>query len=85
MLLSVTVRRLLLDRIEATVYSWTVSGDSKNAAMHVHVAAFPYLLLLCLVGDPEDPVVIWNKLADQFEKKMGQQGWICATNCTRWD
>ena len=42
-LLSATVRRLLLDRIEATIYSWTVSGDSKNAAMHVHVAAFPYL------------------------------------------
>ena len=42
-LLSATVRRLLLDRIEATIYSWTVSGDSKNAAMHAHVAAFPYL------------------------------------------
>lgn len=26
--------------------------------------------LLCLVGDPEDPVVVWKKLADQFEKKM---------------
>ena len=26
--------------------------------------------LLCLIGDPEDPVVIWKKLADQFEKKM---------------
>ena len=26
--------------------------------------------LLCLAGDPEDPVVIWKKLADQFEKKM---------------
>jgi len=42
-LLSDTVRRLLLDGIEATIYSWTVSGDSKNAAMHAHVAAFPYL------------------------------------------
>lgn len=28
------------------------------------------VLLLCLVGDPEDPVVVWKKLADQFEKKM---------------
>ena len=42
-LLSATVRRLLLDRIEATVYSWTVSGDSKNATMHAHVAASTYL------------------------------------------
>ena len=25
--------------------------------------------LLYLVGDPEDPVVVWKKLADQFEKK----------------
>ena len=32
-----------MDRIEATIYSWTVSGDSKNAAMHAYVAAFPYL------------------------------------------
>ena len=43
LLLSAMVRRLLLDRIEATVYSSTVSGDSKKAAMHVHVATFPYL------------------------------------------
>ena len=42
-LLSAMVRRLLLDRIEATIYSWTVSRDSRNAAMHAHVAAFPYL------------------------------------------
>ena len=42
-LLSVMVRRLLPDKTEATIYSWTVSGDSKNAAMHAHVAAFPYL------------------------------------------
>jgi len=39
-LLSATVRRLL---IEATIYSWTVSGDPTNAGMHAHVAAFPYL------------------------------------------
>ena len=42
-LLSATVQRLLLDRIEASIYSWTVSGDSTNAGMHAHVAAFPYL------------------------------------------
>ena len=42
-LLSAMVRRLLLDRIEATIYSWTMSWDSKDAAMHAHVAAFPYL------------------------------------------
>jgi len=42
-LLSATVRRLLLDRIEATIYSWTASGDPMNADMYTHVAAFPYL------------------------------------------
>ena len=25
--------------------------------------------LLYLIGDPEDPVTVWKKLADQFEKK----------------
>ena len=25
--------------------------------------------LLYLIGNPENPVVIWKKLADQFEKK----------------
>ena len=42
-LLSDMVRRLLLDRIEATIYSGTMFGDSTNAGMHAHVAAFPYL------------------------------------------
>ena len=37
------MQRLLLDRIEATIYSWTVSGDPTNTGMHAHVAAFPYL------------------------------------------
>jgi len=27
------VRRLLLDRIEAMIYSWTVSADLMNAGM----------------------------------------------------
>jgi len=35
--------RKMLDRIEAMIYSWTVSGDPKNPGMHAHVAAFPYL------------------------------------------
>ena len=43
LLLSAMVRRLLLDRIEATIYSWTVSGVPTNAGMHAHIAAFPYL------------------------------------------
>jgi len=42
-LLSVMVRRLLLDRIEATIYSWAVTGDPTNTGMHAHVAAFSYL------------------------------------------
>ena len=25
--------------------------------------------LLHLIGDPEDPIVVWKKLADQFQKK----------------
>ena len=25
--------------------------------------------LLYLIGDPEDPVVVWKKLTDQFQKK----------------
>ena len=25
--------------------------------------------LLYLIGDPEDPIIIWQKLADQFQKK----------------
>jgi len=46
-LLSATVRRLLLDRIEAMIYSWTVSGDPTNAGMH---AAFSYLDVTELVS-----------------------------------
>ena len=51
-LLSATVRRLLLDRIEAMIYSWTVSGDPTimNTGMHAHVAAFPYLYVTKLVS-----------------------------------
>ena len=26
--------------------------------------------LLYLLGDPEDPVIVWKKLSDQFQKKM---------------
>ena len=30
--------------------------------------------LLYLVGDPDDPVVVWQKFSDQFQKKdMGKQ------------
>ena len=25
--------------------------------------------LLYLIGDPEDPIIVWQKLADQFQKK----------------
>jgi len=37
----------LLDRIEAMIYSWTVSGDPTNAGMH---AAFSYLDVTELVS-----------------------------------
>ena len=29
-----------------------------------------YPSILYLIGNPEDPVIVWKKLADQFEKKM---------------
>lgn len=29
--------------------------------------------LLYLVGDPEDPVAVWKKLGDQFQKDMGDE------------
>ena len=32
--------------------------------------------LLYLIGDPEDPIVVWKKLADQFQKKT----WV--TSCS---
>ena len=38
--------------------------------------------LLYLIGNPEDPVAVWKKLADQFEKRSGQHSWTCAANCT---
>ena len=39
--------------------------------------------LLYLIGEPEDPVIVWKKLANQFEKRHGQQGWTYVANCTR--
>lgn len=42
--------------------------------------------LLYLISNPEDPVVVWKKLADKFEKST----WAtrldpCIVNCTRYD
>lgn len=31
------------------------------------------LSLLYLTGDPEDPIAVWKKLGDQFQKKTGEQ------------
>jgi len=42
-LLSATVQRLLLDNIEATIYSWIVAGDLTNTGIHTHIVAIPYL------------------------------------------
>jgi len=51
LLLSTTVRRLLLDRIEAMIYSWTVSLDLTNAGMYKHtLLPFHIWMLLKLVS-----------------------------------
>ena len=36
--------------------------------------------LLYLIGDPENPVLVWKKLSDQFQKKHGQINYICDVN-----
>ena len=30
--------------------------------------------ILCIIGNPEDPVVVWKKLANQYEKKTRREG-----------
>ena len=43
--------------------------------------------LLYLIGDPEDPITVWQKLANQFEKKqqtaqtarLAIEGWYKST------
>ena len=54
----------------------TTSSEDERAkfAARRHCALATVVLsvdtsLLYLVGNPEDPVVVWKKLADQFEKK----------------
>lgn len=39
--------------------------------------------LLYLVGNPEDPVVVWRNWQTNLRKRRGQQGWTCAANCIR--
>ena len=31
--------------------------------------------LLYLLGDPDDPVAVWKKLCDHFQKKLGPTNW----------
>ena len=37
--------------------------------------------LLYLIGDPEDPIVVWKKLADQFQKKTWVNSCSYDENC----
>ena len=36
--------------------------------------------LLYLIGEPEDPVVVWKKLSDQFQKRLGRINWNFGAN-----
>ncbi len=51
---------------EAEKYAKFVSRRDKALAIIV-LSVYPSLLYL--LGDPEDPVVVWKKLSDQFQKK----------------
>ena len=42
--------------------------SKKNKALAIIVLSVEPTLLY-LLGDPQDPVIVWNKLADQFQKK----------------
>ena len=37
-------------------------------------------LLLYIIGDPVDPIIVWKKLADQFQKKT----WANKLTLIRW-
>ena len=43
------------------------SARKDRAVAHIVLSVEPSLLYL--VGDPDDPVAVWKKLADQFQKK----------------
>ena len=51
---------------EAEKFAKFVSGRDKALAIIV-LSVDPSLLYL--LGDPEDPVAVWKKLSDQFQKK----------------
>ncbi|CAB4025499.1 Hypothetical predicted protein [Paramuricea clavata] len=51
---------------EAEKYAKFVSRRDKPLAIIV-LSVHPSLLYL--LGDPEDPVAVWKKLSDQFQKK----------------
>ena len=51
---------------EAQRAKFAEQKDRALATIVLSVGTLP----LCLVRDPEDPVVVWKKLADQFEKKI---------------
>ena len=38
--------------------------------------------LLYRVGTPEDQIIVWQKLANQFEKRHGPTNWIYSADCT---
>ena len=40
------------------------------------------LSLLYLVGDPEEPIGVWKKFSDTFQKRLGQTSSNFDGNCT---
>ena len=53
--------RLMLNSMQS------LSSEKTKALATIVLAIDPSLLYL--IGDPDDPIVVWNKLADQFQKK----------------
>ena len=52
-----------------------------RALVTVVLSVDPALLYL-LGPDPENPAVVWKKLADQFQKKTKATNWLYKENCT---
>ena len=53
---------------ENNIVAMSKFNDRKDKALSTIVLAVEPSLLY-LLGDPEDPVIVWKKLCDQFQKK----------------
>ena len=54
---------------ENNVAAWNKFNDRKDKALSSLVLSLDISMLYLLGSDPEDPIVVWNKLCDQFQKK----------------